>query len=212
MSCHWTSPSHSARELEGLHGSLQHRIRISGKVRHDIALTMAKSARHQTVGIPESRPRTWNQPQPNELAEVRLYKSSQLTIKASPPCDRPGSILDPTALPQQLTELLQSASALNTIQQEQIVWRRPCPPLRCSASTPSTRIGHGCVRPTRQHRAAPMGRSEEGGWSWSSRWPPCSVLAVLAPGINEWLTSVAVRNRAAARAEATVRVLRRQAS
>ncbi|MGW5331538.1 DUF4062 domain-containing protein [Streptomyces bauhiniae] len=112
---------YSARELEELGNSLADRVRRSGAVKNDVALTSSSSQEDATVNIPIGRPRTWNTPQPGELMEVRLHKSGQVSLRATLPRDSMGSILDQDALPQQVTSLLRFNGALDLIQRERII-------------------------------------------------------------------------------------------
>ncbi|MFI2210002.1 DUF4062 domain-containing protein [Streptomyces sp. NPDC020141] len=112
---------HSDRELEQLSTSLVDRIRTAGLVRGDVALSPSRSRDHVAVSVPSGRPRSWDTPQPGELAEVRLYKTGQISTRATLPKDGLGSILDPEALPQQITDLLKFIGALNIVQQDRIV-------------------------------------------------------------------------------------------
>ncbi|WP_314414871.1 DUF4062 domain-containing protein [Streptomyces sp. DSM 40484] len=112
---------HSARELQQLGASLADRIRRTGILRNDVALTSSGSQEHVTVNIPASRPRTWNTPQPGELVEVRLHKTGQVCAYATLPRDGLGSILDAEELPRQLAGLLKFTGALSVVQQDRVV-------------------------------------------------------------------------------------------
>lgn len=112
---------YSARELEQLGASLMDRIRATRMVRSDVALNPTRSEGYVAVGIPASRPRSWGTPQPGELVEFRLYKTGQLSMRATLPRDGLGSILDPDALPQQVADLLRFSGALNIVQADRIV-------------------------------------------------------------------------------------------
>ncbi|WP_055566885.1 DUF4062 domain-containing protein [Streptomyces atriruber] len=113
---------YSTRELEQLNSSLLGRIRRTGAVADSDALTASRSADHVAVDIdvPAHRP-LWNSPQTGALRQVRLYKTGQLSARATLPSDGLGSILDRTALPAQITELLAFLGALNIVEQERIV-------------------------------------------------------------------------------------------
>ncbi|MFJ1599931.1 DUF4062 domain-containing protein [Streptomyces sp. NPDC088261] len=112
---------HSDRELEQFGASLVDRIRTTGLVKGDVALSLSRSRDHVAVGVPSGRPRSWDAPQPGELAEVRLYKTGQISARATLPRDGLGSILDPEVLPHQITGLLKFIGALNIVQPGQIV-------------------------------------------------------------------------------------------
>ncbi|MEU4089462.1 DUF4062 domain-containing protein [Streptomyces aureus] len=114
-------PGYATRELEEVGNSLTDRIRRAGIVKNGVALMSSSSQEQATVSIPVGRPRTWDAPQPGELAEVRLYKSGQVTLRATLPSDNMGSILDHEVLPQQVTSLLRFSGALNVIRQERVV-------------------------------------------------------------------------------------------
>jgi hypothetical protein len=112
---------YSARELEQFGTSLVDRLRQTRAVRNDAALTPSSSPSHVAVSIPVNRPRRWDDARPGELVEVRLYKSGQVSLRATLPRDSMGSILDQDALPQQIAALLRIVGALNIIQPERIV-------------------------------------------------------------------------------------------
>ncbi|MFC9649645.1 DUF4062 domain-containing protein [Streptomyces sp. NPDC056937] len=112
---------HSDRELEQISASLVDRIRTTGLIRGDVALTPSRSQDHVAVSVPSGRPRSWDAPQPGELSEVRLYKTGQVSTRATLPKDGLGSILDPEALPQQIADLLKFIGSLNIVQQDRIV-------------------------------------------------------------------------------------------
>ncbi|MET7784700.1 DUF4062 domain-containing protein [Streptomyces mirabilis] len=112
---------HSARELDQFNTSLVGRIRATGLIRDNIALHPARSQDYAAVTIPADRPRSWDTPQPGEMTEVRLYKSGQISIRATLPRDGMGSILAPNALPKQIAELLRFTGALNIVRQDRIV-------------------------------------------------------------------------------------------
>ncbi len=112
---------YSARQLEELSTSLADRIRRSGAVKSDTALTASSSQAHASVSMPLSRPPRWDATRPGELVEVRLHKTGQVSLRATLPRDAMGSILDQDALPQQITALLRLIGALNLIQHERIV-------------------------------------------------------------------------------------------
>lgn len=114
---------YSARELAELH--LVERIRRTGAVRHDVALSTSRTQEYAAVAIPTSapagQPRQWSAPHPGQLVEVRLFKTGQISTRATLPGDSMGSVLDPEALPRQITDMLKLTSALDIIRQERIV-------------------------------------------------------------------------------------------
>ncbi|MEU5436847.1 DUF4062 domain-containing protein [Streptomyces sp. NPDC020719] len=112
---------YSARELSQLAASLVDRIRATRMVRGDVALSPTSSEDYVAVAIPASRPRSWDTPQTGELVESRLYKTGQLSVRATLPRDGLGSILDPDALSQQIADLLRFSGALNIVQVDRIV-------------------------------------------------------------------------------------------
>ncbi|MFG3095566.1 DUF4062 domain-containing protein [Streptomyces sp. NPDC048202] len=112
---------YSARVLEEVGSSLSDRIRRSGAVKSDVALTSSSSREHAIVSLPVIRPRTWDTPRFGELVEVRLHKSGQVSLRATLPRDGMGSILDQDTLPQQVASLLRFNGALELIQSERIV-------------------------------------------------------------------------------------------
>jgi hypothetical protein len=115
------SPGYSVRELEQLGASLTGRVRATQMIGSDVALTTTRSDAYVAVGIPASRPRSWGTPQRGELVECRLYKTGQVSIRATLPRDGLGSILDPDDLSRQVADLLRFAGALNIIQADRIV-------------------------------------------------------------------------------------------
>ncbi|MFC9643589.1 DUF4062 domain-containing protein [Streptomyces mirabilis] len=115
------SAGYSARELEQFNTSLAGRIRHTGTIRSDLALVPSRSQDYVAVSVPTSQPTAWNKPQRGELTEVRLYKTRQISTLATLPRDSFGSILDPEALPQQITDMLKFTGALGLIQQDRIV-------------------------------------------------------------------------------------------
>lgn len=111
---------YSARELEQLNVSLTGRIRATGAVADANALTASRASDHVAVDIPSARS-VWGKPQPGALRQVRLYKTGQLSARATLPSDGLGSILDRTDLPVQITGLLTFLGALNIVQRHRIV-------------------------------------------------------------------------------------------
>ncbi|MFE4262917.1 DUF4062 domain-containing protein [Streptomyces sp. NPDC056883] len=114
-------PGYSARELDQLGGSLTERIRATRMIGSDVALNPVRADGYVGVSLPASRPRSWNTPQEGELVECRLYKTGQLSIRATLPRDSHGAILDPDALPQQIAALLRFSGSLNIVQADRIV-------------------------------------------------------------------------------------------
>lgn len=114
-------PGYSARELDQLGGSLTERIRATRMIGSDVALNPIRSDGYVGVSIPAGRPRSWDTPQEGGPVEWRLYKTGQLSTRATLPRDSGGAILDPDALPQQLADLLRFAGALNIVQADRIV-------------------------------------------------------------------------------------------
>ncbi|MFE4207491.1 DUF4062 domain-containing protein [Streptomyces goshikiensis] len=114
-------PGYSARELDQLGASLMERIRATRMIGSDVALNPIRSDRYVGVGIPASRTLSWNTPQEGETAECRLYKTGQLSIRATLPRDGCGPILDPDALPRQIANLLRFAGALNIVHADRVV-------------------------------------------------------------------------------------------
>ncbi|MFE7499303.1 DUF4062 domain-containing protein [Streptomyces albidoflavus] len=114
-------PGYSARELDQLEESLMDRIRATRAVGSEVALNPFRSDGYVAVGVPTSRPRSWDIPQPGELVECRLYRTGQLSIRATLPRDGLGAILDRDDLPQQVASLLRFSGALNIVQANRIV-------------------------------------------------------------------------------------------
>ncbi|MDK9499895.1 hypothetical protein QEZ40_005513 [Streptomyces katrae] len=115
------SPGYSVRELEQLGASLMDRVRATQMIGSDVALTTTRSDGYVAVGIPAGRPRSWGTPQRGELVECRLYKTGQVSTRATLPRDGLGSILDPDDLSRQVADLLRFAGALNIVQADRIV-------------------------------------------------------------------------------------------
>ncbi|MFJ9127841.1 DUF4062 domain-containing protein [Streptomyces sp. NPDC102340] len=111
---------YSARTLEQLNGSLPGRIRATGAVADADSLTASRAADHVAVDVPSPRI-AWDRPRLGALRQVRLYKTGQLSARATLPSDSLGAILDRTALPAQITELLTFLGALSIIEQDRIV-------------------------------------------------------------------------------------------
>ncbi|MCD7444742.1 DUF4062 domain-containing protein [Streptomyces lincolnensis] len=116
---------YSARELAEFTTSLAERIRRTGTVRNDAALSTTRSQEYAAVTIPTSappgQPQQWNAPHPGQLVEVRLFKAGQISTRATLPGDSMGSVLDPEALPRQIASMLKLTGALDIIRQERIV-------------------------------------------------------------------------------------------
>ncbi|WP_240361571.1 DUF4062 domain-containing protein [Streptomyces sp. MBT27] len=112
---------YSARELEQLGVSLGDRTRTTRMVRNDVALNLTRSEGVVALRVPVSRPQSWDAPQSGKLAEIRLYKTGQLSVRATLPRDGLGAILDPDALPQQIADLLRICGALNIVQADRVV-------------------------------------------------------------------------------------------
>lgn len=108
---------YSAREMELLIESLVRRVRGTRCVQDDVALSPSRSKDHAAVSIEDNRRSAWNQPQTWKLLEVRLYKTGQISVRATLPRDQMGSILDAKSMPQQIAEMLRFAGALGIIQQ-----------------------------------------------------------------------------------------------
>ncbi|MFD5123633.1 DUF4062 domain-containing protein [Streptomyces sp. NPDC058385] len=111
---------YSARELEQLNVSLTGRIRTTGAVADAVSLTGSRSTDHVAVDVPSARA-VWGKPQPGALRQVRLYKTGQLSARATLPSDGLGSILDRAELPAQITGLLTFLGALNIVGRDRIV-------------------------------------------------------------------------------------------
>ncbi|HWU10211.1 MAG TPA: DUF4062 domain-containing protein [Streptomyces sp.] len=112
---------YTTREMERSTDSLVGRIRGMDFVESAAALSLSRHADHAAVSIKCERRRDWNKPHPGELLEVRLYKSGQVSTRASLPKDQMGSILDRDALPKQVAEMLRFTGALRIIQQQHVV-------------------------------------------------------------------------------------------
>ncbi|MEU9333004.1 DUF4062 domain-containing protein [Streptomyces sp. NPDC048290] len=113
-------PGYSVREMERYIDSLANRVRGTGHIENDVALTLSRTKDHAVVSIDTDRRRNRDKPQIGEFVEVRLYKTGQISIGATLPRDQMGSILDPDLLPKQLAEMLRLMGALDIIQQGHI--------------------------------------------------------------------------------------------
>lgn len=111
---------YSARELDQLGMSLLERIRATRVIGSEVALNPIRSDEYMAVSLPASRSRPWDKPQRGELLECRLYKTGQLSTRASLPRDGSGAILDPDGLPHQIADLLRFSGALNVVQADRV--------------------------------------------------------------------------------------------
>ncbi|MGP3914253.1 DUF4062 domain-containing protein [Nonomuraea sp. 10N515B] len=114
-------PGYSAREMDRLVDSLVSRVRGTEYIESGQALNLFKSQHHAAVSIENDRRRAWNKPQSGEIREVRLYKTGQVSTRATLPRDQMGSILDPEVLPKQFAEMLRLTGALGILQQGHVV-------------------------------------------------------------------------------------------
>jgi hypothetical protein len=114
-------PGYSAREMEQLTESLANRVRGTHYVRDDVALSVSRSKDYAVVNLASGPRRAWDKPQAWGLVEVRLYRTGQISIRATLPRDQMGSILDAEVLPQQIAEMLRLTGALGIIQDERVV-------------------------------------------------------------------------------------------
>ncbi|ACU76283.1 hypothetical protein Caci_7458 [Catenulispora acidiphila DSM 44928] len=108
---------YSAREMESLINSMQNRVRATHYIQNDVALSLSRSKDHAVVRIEDSDRPAWDKPKAGRLLEVRLYQTGQISIRATLPRDRIGSILDRKALTQQIAEMLRLTGALGIIEQ-----------------------------------------------------------------------------------------------
>lgn len=107
---------YSVREMQQVGGSLVGRIRNTGVIGHEVALTPTRHSSHVSISIPATgRSRAWNVPEPGALAEVRLYKTGQIALRATLPRDSLGEILDAQDLPRQIADMLRFAGALDIV-------------------------------------------------------------------------------------------------
>lgn len=114
-------PGYSTREMDRLVDSLVSRVRGSEYIESAQALKLVKSQDHSAVSIEDDPRRAWEKPRSGEISEVRLYKTGQISTRATLPRDRMGPILDPELLPKQLAEMLRFTGALGIIQQGHVV-------------------------------------------------------------------------------------------
>ncbi|WP_329140903.1 DUF4062 domain-containing protein [Streptomyces sp. NBC_01476] len=114
-------PGYSAREMERLIESLVNRVRRTEYIKNDVALIPSRYQDHSAVSIQSDQRRTWDKPLAGEILEVRLYRTGQISTRATLPKDQMGSILDSKVLPQQVAEMLRFIGALGIIQQGHVV-------------------------------------------------------------------------------------------
>ncbi len=114
-------PGYSVREMNQFVDSLVSRVRRTEYIESDQALNLFKSQDHAAVNIEHDRRRAWDKPQNGEIREVRLYKTGQISTRATLPRDQMGSILDSEVLPKQFAEMLRLTGALGIIQQGHVV-------------------------------------------------------------------------------------------
>jgi hypothetical protein len=115
-------PGYSAREMERFIDSLTNRVRGTERIRNDAALDLSRGANYVAVTISSGNQRRldWSSSQAGEIKEVRLYKTGQISIRATLPRDGMGAILDREELPKQIAEMLRLTGALGIIQQGHI--------------------------------------------------------------------------------------------
>ncbi|MBG0819592.1 DUF4062 domain-containing protein [Planomonospora sp. ID91781] len=114
-------PGYSTREMGKFVDSLANRVRETGYIESDQALNLFKFQDYASVSIENDRRHAWDKPQNGKIREVRLYKTGQISIRATLPRDQMGSILDSEALPKQFAEMLRLTGALGIIQQGYVV-------------------------------------------------------------------------------------------
>lgn len=112
---------YSVREFGQLADSLENRIRRTGYIESRLSLNLSKAQDHAVVIIEHDRRDTWDSIQIGEIREVWLHKTGQVSVRATLPKDRMGSILDPEALPNQLAEMLRFTGAMDILQQGPVV-------------------------------------------------------------------------------------------
>jgi hypothetical protein len=114
------SDGYSLRELDALGDSLVERVRMTRMIQNDIPLSLRRTPDQRSLSLPVE-PRAWNTPRPGRLAEIRLYKSGQISTRATLPQDGMGPILDTDVMPRQIAELLKLKGALGIVTQGRIV-------------------------------------------------------------------------------------------
>jgi hypothetical protein len=113
---------YSVREMEQLTDSLANRVRGTHYIGDDAGLNVSRFKDYAVANIAKSGPRpAWDKPQVWGLQEVRLYRTSQISIRATLPRDQMGPILDAEILPQEIAEMLRLTGALGIIQQGNVV-------------------------------------------------------------------------------------------
>lgn len=76
----------------------------------------SKSQEYASVGVEVVRRRSWDKPHADEIREIRLHKTGQISIAATLPWSGMGALLDAEELPRQVAEMLRLVGALNVIQ------------------------------------------------------------------------------------------------
>lgn len=174
---------YSAREVEQLIGSLANRVRGTRYIGDDRALSFSRSTDHAVVNIESGRPPAWDKPQSWRIVEVRLYRTGQISVRATLPKDSMGPILDAEALPKQIAEMLRLTGALSIIQQEYVVV--------AVGVSPNMLIGVDTFDPNRSRsRAQPLGSGSRIGMLRTEPDEAVS-LAALGNGADEVAGSLA---------------------
>lgn len=111
--------THSARIMSDLAQVIPSRVRESGMIDASVALTTTRPRGAVVVDVPR-RPDRWNSPREPQLLGVRFDSGGQASAWATLPGDSMGSVLDPTALPDQVADLLRLIGMLRVIEASQI--------------------------------------------------------------------------------------------
>jgi hypothetical protein len=98
--------------MNEISASLVKRIRRTEYFESDKALEISQSQDYVAASVASGRGRAWDEPRSGEIREVRLYKTGQISTRATLPRDGMGPILDREVLPKQFAEMLRLTGAL----------------------------------------------------------------------------------------------------
>ena len=155
-------PGYSAREMERFVDSLVNRVRGTEYIKNDAALSSSRGTDHVAVciGIGNERRLAWDKSQAGEIKEVRLYRTGQISTRATLPKDGMGSILDREVLPKQVAEMLRMTGALGIIQDGHVVLAVGVPSEGVSVGTFDPRRSRNRMQPLNSGRPAGVLRTE----------------------------------------------------
>ncbi|MER5670958.1 DUF4062 domain-containing protein [Pseudonocardia alni] len=108
--------NYPSRVMSQIGSSLDHRLRSSGFVPGSVGFDVSADSESARVQLPQAPRASWDEPQAGQVLGIRLSKAKQLSAWASLPRDSMGSILDRSALPDQIANLLRLLGALNILE------------------------------------------------------------------------------------------------